>query len=159
MAYVPPHLRKKSTNEKPSETPLKASRSHSESSDNLLTLFDLHCHFWSRTHEEHVGRSIQSTLNASAQSPSLLTYIVLHFDQNPRWKSDGIIFVKSNLIFLPEFGEQKERAQNAHEFLNKPNDDVVVERQEENTSSANVALEQQDNSNTDLKVSLKSHNT
>ena len=157
MAYVPPHLRQKPTGQKPSQTPYNVSRVHRESRDGLLTLFDIYSHFWPRTHEEHVGCSSQSTLNASAQSSSLLKYIVLHLDQNPRWKSDGIIFVKSNLTLLPEFREQKERAQNALKFSNKPNDDVVVEHEEEKVSPTNNAMEQQDSSNADLNVSLKSH--
>ena len=153
MAYVPPHLRQKLTGEKPSQNRLKASKTHRESSDGLLTLFDLYSHFWPPTHEEHAGCSAQSTLNASAQNPALLKYIVLHLDQNPRWKADGIIFVKSNLNLLPEFRQQKERAQNALEFTNKPTDDVVAEHQEEKDSTPNDAMEQQDSSN----VSLKSH--
>jgi hypothetical protein len=58
---------------------------------------------------------------------------------------------------LPEFREQKERAQNALEFTNKPNDGGFVEHHEEKASAANEDMEQQDSSNADSKASLKSH--
>ena len=159
MAYVPPHLRQKPTSEKPSQTPLKASRADRESCNDLYSPFDLYCHFWPHTHKERIGYSAQSTLNASSQNPSLLKYVILHFGSNPRWKSDGIIFVKSNLTLLPEFRERKERAQNELELTNKPNDSDggSVEHYEEEASAVNEDMKQQDSSNTDSNASLKSH--
>lgn len=153
MAYVPPHLRQKLTGEKPTQSQFKTSRAHRESRDDLFTLFDLYSHFWPPTHEEHVYSPAQSTLNASAQNPSQLKYVILHLDQNPRWKSDGIIFVKSNLTLLPEFHHQKERAQNALKFTNKPKDDVLAKHQEEKASPTDHTTGQQDSSNADTNVS------
>lgn len=41
------------------------------------------------------------TLNASASNPNILSHILLFDGENPRWRNDKIIFVKSNLDLLP----------------------------------------------------------
>lgn len=71
--------------------------------------FDVHNHFWpkkkqSGDEEKPVAMSDglhHSTLNGSAETPNQLKYIMLFTEANPRWKSDGIIFVKSSLSLLP----------------------------------------------------------
>ncbi|CAN8104144.1 unnamed protein product [Discula destructiva] len=48
-----------------------------------------------------VPDSHHGTINASAADPNKLECMTLFHDANPRWESDGIIFVKSNLRILP----------------------------------------------------------
>ena len=46
------------------------------------------------------GYGDRSTLNDGAEKPGQLAYVILYFDANPRWGTDRIIFVKSNLSSL-----------------------------------------------------------
>ena len=48
-----------------------------------------------------------STLNDSLEEQGSLTHVLLFHGANPRWLSDRIIFVKSNLEILPEYREAK----------------------------------------------------
>ena len=49
----------------------------------------------------------RGTLNDSAEKPNELAYIVLYPGANPRWESDGIIFVKTSLDFLELVAAEK----------------------------------------------------
>ena len=42
-----------------------------------------------------------STLQDSADRPGQVAYLILFWDANPRWDTDGIIFTKSRLELLP----------------------------------------------------------
>lgn len=74
--------------------------------------FEIHNHYWperKQLDDEKLLGSFkesthQGTLNASAEAPDQLKYMLLFHDANPRWKSDGIIFVKTNLHILPVNG-------------------------------------------------------
>lgn len=83
--------------------------------------FEIHDYYWPECKQLDENQRLsslkesihQGTLNASAEAPGQLKYILLFNDANPRWKSDGIIFVKSSLHILPgseKFGpEAKEK--------------------------------------------------
>ncbi|KAJ4415743.1 hypothetical protein N0V82_007173 [Gnomoniopsis sp. IMI 355080] len=61
------------------------------------TLFadDIHDYYWA-------PQSNENALNSDR-----LKYVMLFKDANPRWASDGIIFVKSSLELLPESEQSK----------------------------------------------------
>ncbi|KAK5462991.1 hypothetical protein LTS15_002703 [Exophiala xenobiotica] len=42
-----------------------------------------------------------ATLHDSAETPGILTYVLIFHEANPRWPQDRIIFAKTNLDFLP----------------------------------------------------------
>ena len=104
MAYVPPHLRKKSTNgaqpELPPEPPARLNPN--------LTLAEINNHFWpgiddegyDGPHPPNDGGSSR-TLHDSAETPGELAYLILYWEANPRWE-EGIIFTKSSLDLLPQ---------------------------------------------------------
>lgn len=74
---------------------------------------DINDHYWESqsTHDANVVqpkpgfRTHHGTINASAAHPNELRYVMLFHDANPRWESDGIIFVKSS-IRIPPDGER-----------------------------------------------------
>lgn len=127
MAYVPPALRKKAQGSAPNGTPgttAEAAGSHENLPPDTappgsvagptFTQADIHHHYWPprSTDENHSTTSMSlastSTLNASAQAPDKLKYVLLFGGANPRWCSHGIIFVKSKLHILPGGEEFKD---------------------------------------------------
>lgn len=74
---------------------------------------DIQHHFW---HVEGVDEKDQppfperGTLNASRESDGKLAFVLVFHDAHPRWASDKVIYVKSNLELLPEYRERKDEA-------------------------------------------------
>lgn len=118
MAYVPPALRKRAQEASSPYAPDGATADPAGSLDNLppgmapprnksaaeplFSLGDIHDHYWDPENQgKRLSNSLRRTLNASAQEPDRLDYIVLFRDANPRWESHGVIFAKSNLHILP----------------------------------------------------------
>ncbi|POS80476.1 hypothetical protein DHEL01_v201114 [Diaporthe helianthi] len=115
MAYVPPALRKRAQDSSPSKS-IGTTGEATGSRENLppditpprlpadptFSQADIHTHYWDSQNEgEDLSVSSWSTLNASAQDPDKLRYILLFRDANPRWESHGVIFCKSKLHILP----------------------------------------------------------
>lgn len=110
MAYVPPALRNK-------QDPAADAQSVPATPDDALRpkaartkppghrLVDIHNHYAASPATERSagdeGIAHHSTLNGSAAEPDRLKYVVLFAGANPRWASDGIIFVKSCVHLLP----------------------------------------------------------
>jgi hypothetical protein len=67
---------------------------------NLYSLREIEHYFYPEG-PDNTFSSRQSTLHASAATPDDLSWVVLFKSANPRWDSDGIIFVKSSLQLLP----------------------------------------------------------
>jgi hypothetical protein len=91
-----------------------SSRQGNRSSENsydgdLLSIRDIQHHFWQTTnHEDMTGFGEHATLNNSVANKDGLAYVLMFRGANPRWKSDNIIFVKSNLDILPDYYERTE---------------------------------------------------
>ncbi|KAG8165592.1 hypothetical protein KVR01_004144 [Diaporthe batatas] len=115
MAYVPPALRKKaqaSSPDGPPGTTAEAAGSRENlppgstapwpAAEPLFSQGDISSHYWDPQDEgKRLAESPKGTLNASAQEPDRLKYVMLFRDANPRWESHGVIFVKSKLHILP----------------------------------------------------------
>lgn len=77
---------------------------------------DIHDHYWApqttdgdqNSPTPFIATMHHSTLNSSALDRDKLTYVMLFKHANPRWNSDGIIFVKSSLHLLPGGGRFKD---------------------------------------------------
>lgn len=90
------------------------------SSKNPTALFaDIHNHYWAPPQSNGTDDSSSppstlpivlshSTLNGSSLHRGKLQYVMLFKDANPRWISDGIIFVKSSLHLLPGYEQLKD---------------------------------------------------
>lgn len=105
--YIPPHLRNQAPDPKAADD--DGSNDHSiETSRRRLadlqmtpgeidnfTLEEINAHFGDLTHH--------STLHDSAAYPDKLSYLVLYRNANPRWESDRIIFVHTNIHILPGY--------------------------------------------------------
>ena len=100
MAYQPPHLRKKSESH-----PFRP-RSEKPKTDDY-SIRDIQHHYWKRDENDETSMPQHSTLNDSLEEQGSLTHVLLFHGANPRWLSDRIIFVKSNLEILPEYREAK----------------------------------------------------
>jgi hypothetical protein len=76
--------------------------------EEVHTLFDIERYFYP---EEGAGEGADRsrTLHGSSKAPDGLAYVILFHQQNSRWNSDGVIFVKSHLSRLP--GYQKAKAE------------------------------------------------
>lgn len=75
-----------------------------------LSIRDIQHHFWkSGSNEEMTGFGEHATLNNSVSNKDGLSYVLLFRGANPRWKTDNIIFVKSNLDILPDYYDQTEK--------------------------------------------------
>lgn len=86
-----------------------SSSGYRSQNDDLLSIRDIQHHFWQTTnHEDMRGFGEHTTLNNSAASKDGLSYVLLFRGANPRWKSDNLIFVKSNLDILPEYFDRTE---------------------------------------------------
>ncbi|GAB7339324.1 hypothetical protein MBLNU457_5972t2 [Dothideomycetes sp. NU457] len=102
MAYVPPHLRNRNKeNEQPDapakiESPRIGNRRPDSSSSTTTTSQDD-----GSPSLPGSAASYSGTLNASAQDPSRLTYILIFHDSNPRWKDLKVIYTKSRINLLP----------------------------------------------------------
>ncbi|KAF4542209.1 30s ribosomal protein s16 [Lasiodiplodia theobromae] len=105
MAYVPPALRKKQqvadsgSGDKPAST--AGNGFHSE---RLPRAEDVHDHYWPPVEleaGEGMRSTVHSTLNSSTSEPDRLKYIMLFKEANPRWEADHLIYVKTNLHYLP----------------------------------------------------------
>ncbi|KAI9702697.1 MAG: hypothetical protein M1820_006081 [Bogoriella megaspora] len=103
--YVPPALRGKApSKELEAEQPSSGSP---KDNSNLFTAEEIERFYWPRpTDDETQAGELSSTrhnstLHASQDQPSKLTYVILFRGANPRWSSDRLIFVKSNLDLLP----------------------------------------------------------
>ena len=66
-----------------------------------LGINDIHTHYGGYAYPI----TAKSTLNDSLERPKQLSYIVLFNNANPRWDSDGIIFAKTNIEYLPGYEE------------------------------------------------------
>jgi hypothetical protein len=73
----------------------------------LYTIQEICAHFWGKDADYNDLHS--ATLHAAAENPDGLSWVLLFNDANPKWDSDGIIFVKSSLDLLPPI-EQPEKA-------------------------------------------------
>ena len=67
----------------------------------VLGIKEIYTHFAGAEYSE----TTRSTLNNSIEHPEELAYVMLFPDANPRWKSDQIIFAKTNIEFLPGYEE------------------------------------------------------
>ncbi|KAK3076632.1 hypothetical protein LTS18_012484 [Coniosporium uncinatum] len=133
MSYVPPALRNKEN--QPSQigkgpkykAPLRDLRN-----EKLYAVGDLHAHFWpsagevKQVYNEADGTKTNTfaldfknrhhgTLDSSEATPNKLAYVVLFGGANPRWDSDNIIFVKTNLELLPPEAEEKSSSPDAEQ--------------------------------------------
>jgi hypothetical protein len=119
MAYIPPHIRQKSTGgaqpELPTEAPVRQNPN--------LTLAEINNHFWPGIHDEDYdgphppndggkGR----TLHESAETPGELACVILSWEANPCWETESIIFTKSSLDLLPRENAEHPR----HEAIAGP---------------------------------------
>lgn len=123
MAYIPPMLRENtqqiSVNEaldvsgetmKPlREVPVVSTLPMPNTHPTFLHA-DIHDYYWAPQSNDtsddscpttFIAAMHHSTLNSSAADRDKLRYVMLFQDANPRWNSDGIIFVKSSLHLLP----------------------------------------------------------
>lgn len=131
MAYVPP-ARRENHQQPSSEAPSAALRdptndldqtfgelkiSGSSKNPSTALFADIHNYYWPSQSNDCNDNSSQaslptvvnhSTLNGSAKHRDQLQYIMLFKDANPRWASDGIIFVKSRLDLLPGYEKAKD---------------------------------------------------
>lgn len=111
-AYVPPALRKKAGTEHQAsppgqgEAPPAKVNPRRQSREELYSVTDLRHHFWPHSSQEDAPLS---TLNNSAERPFELTWLLLHKGQNPRWKTDNIVFAKTSLNLLPDYFEKKDK--------------------------------------------------
>lgn len=71
-----------------------------------LSIRDIQHHFWKSDCDGMTGFGEHATLNNSGGNKDGLSYVLLFRGANPRWKSDNIIFVKSNLDILPDYYER-----------------------------------------------------
>ena len=83
------------------DTNKELSRDPRDLDPDALALEEIHMHFAGAAYSVHT----RSTLNDSLESPDQLAYIMLFKDANPRWNSDGIIFAKTNISFLPGYAQ------------------------------------------------------
>jgi hypothetical protein len=83
----------------------------SSSVSDGYTIEEIQHHYWRDIRKDDVGSDTtlpqHSTLNASADTKGSLSHMLLFHGANPRWESDGLIFVKSNLDILPHYHEVK----------------------------------------------------
>ncbi|KAE9974716.1 hypothetical protein EG328_003673 [Venturia inaequalis] len=93
----------------------RGSRPGNRSNDNAafeeydgekLSIRDIQHHFWKSESDGMTGFGEHATLNNAADHKDGLAYILLFRGANPRWQSDKIIFVKSNLDLLPDYYER-----------------------------------------------------
>ncbi|KIW01712.1 uncharacterized protein PV09_06889 [Verruconis gallopava] len=100
MAYIPPHMRKKSLSKAPTDPAI-----------DEYTVDEIQTHYWCNARAEDVNRDTlfprHSTLNDSVECQGSLSHVILFQGANPKWESDRIIFVKSNLEMLPQYHEAK----------------------------------------------------
>ncbi|KAF2185763.1 hypothetical protein K469DRAFT_156435 [Zopfia rhizophila CBS 207.26] len=106
--YIPPHLRQRTEaspagGEQTTPSPRRASTSSTFDS-NLLTMKEIHTYFW-KDYEGATDSKHNTTLHASYEIPDSVSWVLLFNGANPKWESDKIIFVKSNLALLPEIKE------------------------------------------------------
>lgn len=118
MAYVPPALRKKqqqSDGNGAFNTMGDNAQPTEEVTNNVLparqALYrgeDINDYYWPDGNKLDKGSRVTinhgihyGTLNASAAEPEKLKYVMLFEGANPRWHSDGLIFVKTSLNLLP----------------------------------------------------------
>lgn len=101
--YIPPHFRNATKVEEPKveNTPTKF-RSQNYNQDEINN------YFWLKedAESEKAGQYFDGkgkTLHGSRARPKQLVYVMLYYDANPRWESDGIIFTKSSLELLPGY--------------------------------------------------------
>lgn len=129
-AYVPPALRKKlevegqvSPQHRAEALPSKSSPRHQPRKE-LYSITDVRHHFWPSSSEEIPPLS---SLNSSAKHPFELTWVLLHRDQNPRWKTDNIVFAKTSLNLLPDYFAKKGQAIQEWEMhnLRTPNEEQL----------------------------------
>lgn len=151
MAWVPPHRRNQSgswSSSSPTSSSPSTSLVHGIQYHDVR---DIQNYYW-RLGEEDKDKPAQfpdsATLNASGKSNDELAYLLLFHDANPRWESDKIVFVKSNLDLLPGYNEaQKPRQDDVNE------EGVVVKEGEKQASIAGASEEHKDNGKEDAGVS------
>lgn len=83
-----------------------------EVDEGLRSQFEIASHFWPDGGREFDGKG--TTLHDSAEVPRKLAWTLLFPGANPRWESDQIVFVKSNLDLLEQgcaVGEQERSEQ------------------------------------------------
>lgn len=120
---------------------------------------DIHDHYW-RSPADDDTDSVQyaphSTLNGGASAPDKLKYVMLFHDANPRWSTDGIIFVKSNIHLLPggaEFRRQEPSTNQAADQISSDKDVAIkeaaatVKQTEDDVSQAAATVGQDQDSN------------
>ncbi|KAF2197966.1 hypothetical protein GQ43DRAFT_181682 [Delitschia confertaspora ATCC 74209] len=118
--YIPPHMRNQTPNACPAEAssapssltqslsqPYRSSNSSSSydpqpraNDTGLYSQKEIYSYFWKES-EKSLDDACRTTLHASAADPEALGYVLLFHGANPKWKSDKVIFVKSNLDLLP----------------------------------------------------------
>ncbi|KAF3765384.1 hypothetical protein M406DRAFT_67834 [Cryphonectria parasitica EP155] len=122
MSYIPPALREKQQQQQQSATSEHAALpTNKKASDQTVRITPLEEQLYRHTdvHQYYAAKyqpsespdgdtsalpsqpTSHATLNASSTEPDKLKYVMLFKNANPRWQSDGIIFVKSNISLLP----------------------------------------------------------
>lgn len=91
-SYLPPSQRK--------NPPAPRQAYPSPDDPNLYSQREIYEYFWKNA-ESSPDRKYSTTLHGSAENPDALAFIMLFHGANPKWASDHIIFVKSNLDLLP----------------------------------------------------------
>lgn len=102
--YIPPHLRNKQLGS-PQDNATPASQAslpparRISSDEECLSVKDIQAYFCGNDSSADTRHS--TTLHSSADNPDGLAWVLLFDGANPKWESDGVIFVKSNLDLLP----------------------------------------------------------
>jgi hypothetical protein len=96
-----------------------------EPKPDRYTIEEIQHYHWRHTKEANADQDTtipqHSTLNDSADLKNSLSHVLLFHGANPRWESEGIIFVKSNLEILPQYQQAKsERVPSKVEPASKP---------------------------------------
>ncbi|KAI0476040.1 hypothetical protein GGR56DRAFT_640806 [Xylariaceae sp. FL0804] len=73
----------------------------------LVHLREVARHFWPGDESALEASALKSTFHDSEAQNGQLSYMTLFYGANPRWTSDHIVFAKSRLNLLPEYGAKK----------------------------------------------------
>ncbi|KKY19412.1 hypothetical protein UCDDS831_g05381 [Diplodia seriata] len=119
MAYVPPALRRKlqaaadNGSSEGCNEPASAAGNGAQP-EQLPRADDVHDFYWPPVQleaGEGMRPTVHSTLNSSSSEPNRLKYVMLFQEANPRWEADRLVYVKTNLHYLPgseKFASQKQ---------------------------------------------------
>ncbi|ORY14366.1 hypothetical protein BCR34DRAFT_585770 [Clohesyomyces aquaticus] len=103
----PPHLReRKKSPEHIALMRTPAARQQSPPQRNLSSIAELDVYFWEGETSAAVCNS--TTLHSSAAHPDSLSWVLLFRGANPKWASEKVLFVKSNIDLLPALDQTDE---------------------------------------------------